>query len=463
VAVAIYFLYFFRLTGTGLLGPDEPRYAAIGREMARSGDWITPRLWGQPWLEKPALLYWMSATGFRLGIGGDLAPRLPGATLGALFLGFYYWFLRREFGARPAAMATAILGTSAGWLAYSYVATPDLPMSVLFSTAMLLGMIWLRTPSPRWLIPAAASLGLAVLGKGLVPLALAIPFAWQARTKWKQLLDWKALAAFFTMAAPWYALCYWKNGAAFIQTFFWEQHVGRFASTALQHAQPVWFYPPVFLAALFPWTPAVALLFRPSLYSDSRRTFLLSWLVFGLVFFSVFMNKLPGYILPLLPAAAALAGIALAEARHARWVLCLSAGLLCFVFPLASILPRALVAGLSRSDLPPWNFWWTLPVGLAAAVWYLGRRPAAVLIAASLTAAEIYLKLASFPAIDSAYSARPLWGRIAGAPDRVCVEDIQRNWRYGLNYYSIDPLPDCDQTPRPVHVTPAGSGAALTL
>src|SRR5437762_4271382 len=91
VAFLLFWLYFFRLTGTGLLGPDEPRYAAIGREMARSGDWVTPRLWGQPWFEKPALLYWMTGAAFRLGLGDELAPRLPSAMIGALFLGFFYW------------------------------------------------------------------------------------------------------------------------------------------------------------------------------------------------------------------------------------------------------------------------------------------------------------------------------------------------------------------------------------
>src|SRR6266568_2899879 len=101
-ALLIYFLYFFHLTAAGMLGPDEPRYAAIGREMARSGDWITPRLWGEPWFEKPALLYWMTGIAFRLGLGEDLAPRLPVTLTAILFLGFFWWIANREFGCRVA-------------------------------------------------------------------------------------------------------------------------------------------------------------------------------------------------------------------------------------------------------------------------------------------------------------------------------------------------------------------------
>ena len=455
---AIYFLYFFRLTGTGLLKEDEPRYASIGREMARSGDWITPRLWGQPWFEKPALLYWMTGASFRAGLSSDLAPRLPVALLSVLFLAFFHWFLRREFGERPAWFSTAILATSAWWLAYSYIGVTDLPLSVFFSTAILLGMIWLRTGTERWLIAAAAALGFAVLAKSLVPLALSIPFAWQARSRWKELLGWKPVGAFLAVAAPWYALCYFKNGSVFIQTLFWEHQLGRFRSDALGHGQPFWFYLPVLLAALFPWTPALVLLFRPRLYSDSIRMFLLLWLVFGLIFFSLSTNKLPGYILPLLPAAAALAGLALAEAQGAaRWILSTTAAMLCVVFPLASILPRALAVGLSRADVPAPSFWWAVPIALAAVVWRLearAKRTAAIsLIAVSLTGSVIYLKLVSFPVIDSTVSARPLWLRIEPIQDRVCVDDISRSWRYGLNYYSVAPLPDCDQTPRPMPVT----------
>src|ERR1700678_2920842 len=92
-----YFLYFFGRPAAGIVGPDEPRYASIGREMARSGDWITPRLWGLPWFEKPALLYWMTGVAFRIGLGPDIGPRLPVALMSVAFLAFYWWILRREF------------------------------------------------------------------------------------------------------------------------------------------------------------------------------------------------------------------------------------------------------------------------------------------------------------------------------------------------------------------------------
>src|SRR5579862_8096154 len=152
-AAALFFLYFFGLTQTGLLGPDEPRYAAIGHAMARDGDWVTPRLWGEPWFEKPALLYWMTAIGFQAGLDLDLAPRLPVAMASVAFLLYFFFVLRREFGDWPALYATTILATSAGWLAFSRVAVTDLPMSVAFAAAMLPVM------SGRGRIRAGAFLG----------------------------------------------------------------------------------------------------------------------------------------------------------------------------------------------------------------------------------------------------------------------------------------------------------------
>jgi 4-amino-4-deoxy-L-arabinose transferase-like glycosyltransferase len=453
----LYLLYFFGLTNAGLVGPDEPRYAAIARQMAQSGDWITPRLWGEPWFEKPALLYWMEGAAFRLGLSEDLAPRLPVALCSVAFLIFFYWILRREFGDPSAGFATVILATSAGWLGLSHIGITDLPMSAAFAAAMLLALGWFARGEREWLPACAALLGAAVLAKGLLPLVLAAPLLWMGRRQWRDWFRPKVVGAFAVIAIPWYVLCFLSNGMTFINKLFWEHQVERFSTPALAHGQPFWFFLPVILAALFPWIPALALLFRRSLYSDSRRRFLLLWVVFGLVFFSTALNKLPSYILPLLPALAALAGIAVAECKRPRWVLTTTAALLVLLGPIAAILPSALADGISRSTVPPFHWTWLLPIVAAVAVWSLdaaGQRGAAVaLLAAAITAGVVGIEQRSLPEIDRLASARPLWRAIAPIHERVCIARLHRSLRYGLNYYSLAPLPDCRTEPREVEIT----------
>jgi len=459
LVLAAYILFFHGLTATGLLGPDEPRYASIGRAMAQSGDWITPRLWGEPWFEKPALLYWMTGAAFQFGLGDDLAPRFPVALVSVAFLAFYWRVLGRHFGPRAAGFSTAVLGTSAGWLAYSCVGVTDLPMTAAFSAAMLLALDWVDTGARRRLPAAAALLGLAVLAKGLVPLVLAVPLVLMGR---RRTLDWfrpSVAGVFLAVAVPWYALCYLRNGAPFIDTFFWQHQFGRFSTEALKHVQPFWFYAPVLAVALAPWTPLLALLGRRTLYHDRRAAFLLLWAVFGFLFFSAATNKLPGYVLPLLPAVAALAGIALAQAKRTAPVLALCAVMLVTIPVAAQVLPAALAAGLSRANPPVFSWVWLVPFALAAVVWRrLSDGRGAALIALAVTAGVLYLKVSAFPAIDQAVSARTLWKEVSSRRDNVCVRDIRRAWRYGLNYYSVTPLPDCDAQPKPLRIVEDEAG-----
>src|SRR5439155_24742625 len=103
-------------------------------------------------------------------------------------------------------------------------------------------------------------------------------------------------------AAPWYVLVWSRNGSTSRNEFFWKHHVERFFTPSLQHVQPFWYYIPVLLAGLFPWTPLAGLLFRPKLFADVRIRSLGAWLAFALLFFSLARNKLPGYVLPLMPA-----------------------------------------------------------------------------------------------------------------------------------------------------------------
>src|SRR5580704_9022414 len=391
--VAVFFLYFFGLTRTGLIGPDEARYAAIGRAMAATGDWITPRLWGVPWFEKPALLYWMTAIGFKAGLGAELAPRLPVALASVAFLIYFFVLLRREFGDRAAWYSATILGTSVGWLVYSHVAITDLPMSAAFAAAMLILSAEQRV-SARRMLAAGVLLGLAVLAKGLVPLALFIPALWFLRRRIRNLA--LVFLAATLIAAPWYILVSLRNGAPFLEEFFWKHHFGRFLNSALQHERPVWFYVPVLLAGVFPWTPLLALLFSPRLFQDRRARFLLAWFAWGFLFFSVSRNKLPGYLLPLLPPVAALVGIAAAEARvrspKMMTVLAASAVLLCLVPPLEDALPQVLLVGISHTPLSLATLWMVpaLLVGIASAYWEKnGRRDLAVGLIAACTALAV--------------------------------------------------------------------------
>jgi 4-amino-4-deoxy-L-arabinose transferase-like glycosyltransferase len=325
----------------------------------------------------------------------------------------------------------------------------DLPMSAAFSAAMLL---WLRCgdrPGAGRIL-AGVLLGFAVLAKGLVPLALALPALWITR---KHL--WKSLIACVAVALPWYVLCTLRNGTAFLADFFWKHHFERFTSGALMHEQPWWYYVPILLAGLFPWTPLAALLFRRKLYSDPRHRFLLLWFAFGFVFFSVATNKLPGYLLPLVPALAALLGLSLAEVSWARWLLPCCALLLMLVPVVANVLPQVLSQGLGAvaGGIEGWTPW--TAVALAVALLALRSREIATgLVVLGITAGVVFIKVQTYPVLDETVSARELWQRVSQSHGQVCVEDIPRNWRYGLNYYAIIPLPDCEKEPQWFHITP---------
>lgn len=441
-------LVLYGLSAAGLVGPDEPRYASIGRQMARSGDWITPTLWGEAWFEKPPLLYWLTALGYLAGLGAELAPRLPVALVSLAFLFFYYRALRWQFGSRAAGIATVLLGTSPGWLAFSQAAVPDLPMTAAFSAAMLLGMRWHATGSKRLPAVAAGLLGVAVLGKGLVPLVLSLPLAYLARKQWRDWVSPCPVLTFVAVTAPWYLACTILHGRTFLDEFFGRHHWERFFGTETLHPQPFWFYLPVLAAAVFPWTPLLGVLFQRNLHRDAGRRFLLLWLSFGFVFFSVSSGKLPGYLLPLLPALAALLGLAAAEARNLRWLLAASGALLAVIPAAAELLPQALAAGLSRSRAPEWNWWWTaLCIVPAGGIWLLesrGRREAAIgVLTAAAAAGILYLKVSALPEVDRLASARPVWSQAEPQRGNLCVGEVPRALKYGLNYYADSILPDC--------------------
>ena len=415
--------------------------------MARSGDWITPRLDGQPWFEKPPLTYWLTAAGRLAGLADEWAARLPEALISVAFLVFFYLTLAREFSPTVALAATAILATSAGWMAYSFAALTDLPMSAALGAAMLVMLF-----DPRRAVLAGALLGLSILGKGFVPVVLVAPLFLiaQGKRRGKQMTT---LGSAAIVAAPWFILCWLRNGSAFWDDFFWKQHVARFLTPSLEHVQPFWYYIPVLLAGLFPWTPLAALLAQRRLYSDRRVLLLAAWVLYGLLFFSVARNKLPGYLLPLFPALAIVLAAALETAPVKAWWFAACALLLVGLPTVAGILPDALLAGLSRSHVV------FAPAGLvflavAAVVWWLAwrQKTEAALLSVALAAGigAVYLKYSAFPALDKIVSVRSFWRAHQSEVSAGCVDGVSRTWQYGLNYYAGHEVPECSAALTPL-------------
>ena len=440
------------------MGPDEPRYASIGREMANSGDWVTPRLNGSPWFEKPPLIYWMTGVANRLGLRDEWAARLPVALMSLAFLAFFFETLRREFSGRVAITATAILGSSAGWLAASFAAVPDLPMSAALGAAMFVSLFGAQ-PQRGWL--AGAFLGLAVLAKGFVPLALFVPVLLVNRGR-----RLATITVAFLVAAPWYLLCLARNGSAFWNEFFWKHHIERALSAdAIQHGQPFWYYLPVLLTGLFPWTPLAALMTRGKTYEDARVRFLSIWFLAALVFFSLVPNKLPLYVLPLMPSLAIVLATAVDKAPRREWWIGASVFLLVLLPSIGNGLPEAILVGATKTH---WSF---SPIGLSfvavtAVVWWLARRgqlPEAMLLGAvAVVLGGGLLKIRTLPLLEQRDSVRTFYRSHQTQLADACIDSsVSRSWAYGIEYYAGRGLPECGRSPRAKWQIRAKDGALL--
>jgi 4-amino-4-deoxy-L-arabinose transferase-like glycosyltransferase len=299
-----------------LIGPDEPRYARVAVEMSRSGDLVTPTLQGEPWLEKPALYYWMAAAAFRAFGETETAARLPSIASALLLTGATALVGARLYGGAAGLHAGFALGTCLLVFIYGRAASMDMLLAATVTASVGLLALAALGIAGRLAIPAAfVFAALATLAKG--PLGAILP-ALAAGGYILAARDWRFLrrlaspvgwALFVLVAAPWYILVIRAEGRAFLDTFLLEHNLQRFTSTIHRHPGPFVYYVPVLLAGLFPWSgllvPALALV-RPR--TDRADLFVLSWLLLPLLFFSLAGSKLPGYVLPCLPPLALLIG-----------------------------------------------------------------------------------------------------------------------------------------------------------
>ena len=197
------------------------------------------------------------------------------------------------------------------------------------------------------------------------------------------------------------------------------------------------------LAAVFPWTPLIVQLFRKELYDTPRARFLLEWLVFGLLFFSLSENKLPGYLLPLLPPLAALLGLGLANVARASAgpLLGLSAALLWCIPIIADALPEALLNGASHVTLHPSPSLLILGLVTGVVIFSISNRGISfAVVSFGVVIGVLYLNFTAVPILDKTVSARDFWRTHQPI---TCIDEGTRSWRYGLNYYARRDVPDC--------------------
>src|ERR1700728_3537153 len=244
--------------GLGLVGADEPRYAQIAREMLARRDYITPILYGKPWLEKPALYYWRAMFSFKDFGVHDWSARLPSASFAFILISLIYLHIRRfrPGGQLDAALITA---TCAGIIAFARGASTDMQLAAPFCIGMLGWYAWYETDKKFWLFDLYFFNGAATLAKGPVApfLALAIIFAFIAlRREWSLLRRtiWvPGILLYLAMVLPWF-IAVTRRNPQFLRVFFLEHNLERFATNLYEHEQPVWFYLVVMMLAMLPWT-----------------------------------------------------------------------------------------------------------------------------------------------------------------------------------------------------------------
>jgi 4-amino-4-deoxy-L-arabinose transferase-like glycosyltransferase len=328
-----------------LIDPDEGRYAEIAREMVVSGDWLTPRLNGFRYFEKPPLQYWATATAFSLFGEHHWSARLWAALTGFLGVLFTAFAAGRLFDRQTGWMAGVVLAGSLLWGLVGHVNTLDMGVSAFLAAAIFALCLAQRdgaTPveSRRWQDGAWVLLALATLSKGLIGIvlpaaAVTIYALWQRDLDlFRRIRLWRGLGIFLLLAAPWFIAVSLVN-PGFAEFFFVHEHFQRFLTTVHHRYAPVWYFVPILLAGILPWLGSLWPGIKDGWRADEGKHFqpqrlLLVWAGLVFVFFSLSDSKLTSYILPMFPALAVLIArhLTVPGRGHANAWLTLGAGLL---------------------------------------------------------------------------------------------------------------------------------------
>ncbi len=302
LVVAVAGLLFFGRLDAPLLEPQEARYAEIPRQMLADDSWMTPVLHGQPYLDKPPLLYWLVMLSYSVFGVHDWAARLVPGSAGVLTVLLTYLWGRRVAGQRAGLCAALVLCLSARYVYLARMLSFDTLLCLWVTAALGAAHCGLSAGGRRWWLLCGTACGLGILSKGPVALVLV-----GGPVLGLMLLDRRALRPRFLdvllcllmillVAGPWFVLMMLRH-AGFVQHFFWQHHVVRFL-TPFDHEEPFWFHLPGVLLGMLPWTLLLPGLLR---HRTPALGFVLLSAGWGLLFFSLSGCKRAVYILPALP------------------------------------------------------------------------------------------------------------------------------------------------------------------
>jgi 4-amino-4-deoxy-L-arabinose transferase-like glycosyltransferase len=407
LVIAVAVIWFANLEYRKLIKPDEGRYAEIPREMVVSGDWTTPRLNDLKYFEKPPLQYWATATAYTIFGEHHWTSRLWTGLTG--FAGILLvWFAGlRLFGREAGNYAAILLGSSMLYVLMGHINTLDMGVTFFLTlgiTGLLLGQTQTDTKIQRhWMLLAWAALAFAVLSKGLMGLvlpgaALFIYCVVQRDFSVLKRMHWlPGVAVFLLITAPWFYLVM-KANPEFFQRFFIYEHYTRFTTKDLGRYQPWYFFIPILLAGMLPWTivmfDTLLKTWRTSKLPDkafNAARFLLIWSVFIYLFFTVSGSKLPSYLLPMFPALALLMGKQLVEMSPRRlfWMIVPMLPLTLLAVGFAPFTARLADTPLQLQGYSEYAYW----LMAAALIWLLGVMGALLLLRRSQVVPKVVPKV----------------------------------------------------------------------
>src|SRR5579864_3088565 len=460
------FLFFYGLGQFGLTGADEPRYAQVAREMLERRDWITPTLGGQAWLEKPPLYYWQAMLAYAVFGVSDVAARIPaGIDATLLVIGVYLFFRRFREGVE--ADAALITASCAGVIGYARAASMDMALVATFAIGMLSWWAWRENGKRLYLALFYFFMALGMLAKGPVAPFLAaaviVLFALGAHESRVALKTFwlPGILLFCAIALPWYVAVQIRN-PQFFREFILQHNLARFSSDLYHHRAPFWYYLPVTVIALVPWIVFViaALIETVRIWRRERKTvspepdlewqfnlFACCWFAVPIVFFSFSQSKLPGYILPAIPAGAALLADYLRRQLEYEHNVSKGLALLHALVAAAPMIPSLLIAYIVTERRLPGG----RPMLIALAIAFVLCAAIALTLVSRLrlrmlrfvTLIPVVLSVAAVlklgaTAIDQKLSVRPLAAEISSVethPLPLAVYGVPREMEYGLAFY----------------------------